>query len=358
MKSFYRHQVAILPLLSLLALSPSVMESKVHKGRSIASVKEEVKGHPKYEALVSKIRPESLMKDSNVTQEKFIEKRNALKAHIQKEREDFKKDLGDEKVVQEQRNKVESLVIDILLVEGSLKELQEKKSIEQTEEEASVKLVSESKDIIESLLSDLESNEILVAKGKEPKKEDKPVVIADNKEEPKKEEPKKEEPKVCVAEEQNKILTTQIEEMMKQNQQIIQAMLGMTQMMVSMHQQQQQMQNPFYQNGPGWNQSPYQYHQPQAAGNWVYYPQGFQPQQQNIFAQPQMPVYQPQVQPQQGGIYPDQMHQQQRPMSQLPQNWSLQPDPRFQVQQFTPGTFGSEPFGFNMGNVVPTITQL
>ena len=168
---------------------------------------------------------------------------------------------------------VEKLVVDVLLVEGSLKDLQEKKGIEQAEEEASQKLITETKDIVEGLLTDLEANEILVAKAsepkqeepkqeepkvaEEPKKEDKPVVA----EEPKKEEEKKEEPKkeevakeedkkeekkeVCEAEEKNKVLSAQIEDLLKQQSQIMQTLVGMAQMMVNMYQQYTCLHAPF-----------------------------------------------------------------------------------------------------------------
>lgn len=367
MKPFKHSHFAIIPLLSILAMSPTMVESKFHSGRSIASIKEEVKGHPRYEAAVSKIKPEEA-KDVEITKEKFQEKLGELKLKLTKEKEDFKKDQSDETIVSEQRKSIESLVAESVLVEGSLKKLEEGKLIEEAEIATSKQVILESKDILEGLLTDLEANEVLVVKAKEPKKEDKPVIAEEpKKEEPKKEveepkkdevkpevakeEPKKEEPKKedhkCEASEQNKVLTKQVEDLMKQNQQILQSMLGMSQMMVSMYQnmQQQNHQNPFYANGPGWNQSPYQYNQPQSAGNWVYYPQGFQPQQPNIFAQPQ-PQY---------GMYPDsfymsQPQQIQQPMQQS--QWMLNADPRYTIQnQFTPGSFGGDnsAFTFNMG---------
>ncbi len=368
MKHFKRQHLAILPLLSILSMSPGVMESKF-ADRHIASVIEEVKGHPKFEALVSKVDPKSILKDESLNIEKFKVKSEELKVKLAKEKAEFKKEQSDKDIVAEQRKKVEALVIDVLLVEGGLKELQDKKVSDATVDEESKKLLLESKDIVEGLLTDLEANEVLVAKAsepkvEEPKKEDKPVVAEEpKKEEPKKEEdkpvvvaeePKKEEPKkeVCEADEKNKVLTTQIEQLLKQQNQIMQTMMGMAQMMVSMHQQQSQQQpNPYYANGPGMNvQNPYQYNQPFTAGNWVYMPNGFQQNQPNIFAQP-MQQQQPQMQ--QYGIFPDQMHQQQSQS-----NWNLQPDPRFQYQPTIPyGNFGNNGLSFNMSNMVPTISQ-
>lgn len=390
----FNHKFAILPLLGILAMSPSVMSSK-YATRGIASVpvqeevkpevKQEVKEeskHPKYDAQVSKVDPQSLMKDADNNFEKFKAKREDLIGKVKKEREEFKKDQSDKEIVKEQRTRVESLVIDMLLTENSLKDLQEKKGIEQADDEASQKLLAEQKDIVESLLVDLDANEVLVAKAsepkqEEPKKEEEVKVAEEKKEEPKKEEEKKEEEvkvteekkeekkddkHLCEAEEQNKVLTKQVEQLIADQKQMMNAFMGMAQMMVSMYQQQQQQApNPYYQNGPGWNASPYQYNAPMSAGNWVYYPQGFQPQQQNIFAQPQMAQ----------GIYPSQFHMQQQPSYGPQQNqgqWGLQPqmnfgmqqqpqgygDPRYQqAPQFTPGSFGNEAFSYNMQPSVP-----
>lgn len=362
MKHFNYHHLALIPLLTILAMSPSVMESTYSEGRTIASIQEEVKGHPKYESVVSKIKPEEV-KDLEITPEKYKEKIGDLKVKLSKEKESFKKEQSEEALVNEQRKNIEKIVVELLLVEKSLKQLEEKSLLEKAEIDAGKQLIVESKDIVESLLTDLEANEVLVAKAKapqdapkieDPKKEDKPLLAEGPvKEEPKKDEaPKKE---ICEAEEKNKVLTAQVEELMKQQNQILQAMIGMTNMMVTMFQQQQNQQpNPYYQNGPGFMTSPYQYQQPQTAGNWVYYPSGFQPSQSNIFAAPQGQQQQMQQPAQQqfGGIYPDQMHQQQS-------NWSLQPDPRFQTQaqpQQSYGTFGADPFSFNM-NPVPTMAQ-
>lgn len=383
MKRSHHHQLAILPLLGILAMSPSVMTTH-YASRGIASVKEEVKKEesktPKYDALVSKVDQASIMKDVDNSIEKFKVKRDELSAKLKKEREDFKKDQSDKVVVEEQQKKVESLVIDVLLVEGSLKDLEAKKGIEQADDEASQKLISEGKDIVESLLNDVDANKVLVAKASEPKveepkkdepKKEEPKVADEKKDEPKKEEPKKEEVKVadekkedkkeekkeqtesekqiCALQDQNKLLSKQVEQLINDQKQIMSTFMGMAQMMVGMYQQQQANQhNPYYQNGPGYNSSPYQYNAPMSAGNWVYYPQGFQPQQQNIFAQPQ----------QMTGIYPDQFYgQQQQPQGQ----WGLQPqmsfqpqqpsynDPRFtQYPQFTAGPFGDSAFSFNM----------
>jgi outer membrane biosynthesis protein TonB len=373
MKHFKQRHFAIIPLLSILAMSPGMVESKYSTGRSVASVKEEVKPeekkeeskHPKYDAAVAKVKPEDV-KDVEIAKDKLESKKMDLFRKL--ERDLFTLE-PTESLVAKQRKYIESAVTDILLLEGAVKKLADKKEL--TEEEAKKELANldSEKERVDERLTLIESYEAEIAKAKaeqpkkedkpvvaeEPKKEDKPVVAEKPKEEPQKEEPKKEEEKKeakCEFEEQNKVLSNQVEELMKQNQQILQSMLGMSNMMVGMYsqmqQQRQQAPNPYYQNGPGYNSSPYQYVQPQTAGNWVYYPQGYQPQQTNIFA-PQYSMPQQQQAPVQGGgFYPDQSH-----MQQQSGGWQLNADPRYTIQnQFTPGTFGDagqSGLTFNMG---------
>jgi hypothetical protein len=356
MKSFNRHHLAMLPLLTILCSSPAVMESKFNN-RSIASLAMIVESYPKLEAFRKNQAPESIQKDQDNSLEKFKLKRDALTEKIKKERESFKKDQSDKVIVGDQKKLIHSLATEVLVVEADLKDLQDRTLIE-SEEEASVKAETESKKVIESLLSDLEANEVLVAKADVPKVEE------PKKEEPKNEEPKKEEPKkeICESDEKNKVLTTQVEELLKQQQQILQTMMGMAQMMVSMFQQQQG--NPIA-NSFAYEHSLYRYNQPMTAGNWVYYPNGFQPSQPNIFApQQQQPQQQQQYQPyipQGGGMYPDQVNQAPIPKDNQG-DWSMRPteffpDPRFQTQYMAPGQFGHDPFSFNMGNSFPTVTQ-
>ncbi len=372
MKHFELSYLAVVPLFSLLCMPPTMLEKKIGHARSIASIKEEIRGRPRYEKLVEKIRPEDTI--AELSSEEHMDKLGGLKLRLLQEREQFSKNISAQALVTEQRNSLEALVAETVLIEGSLKSLQEKKEIQDQDANTRTEVLSASKDIIESLLIDLEANEVLVAKEQEAKIEERPViaeqpvvVIEKPNEDSKKEEPKKDD-KLCESDEKNKILTKQVEELMKQQNQILQAMVSMTQMMVSMHQQQQQ--NPFYQNGPGWNQSPYQYHQPVTAGNWVYYPSGSQPQQVNIFQQPSINQFQ---MPQISGIFPDQIYGQQQPPQQqpLPQyqqpvntpfpqqsHWAIQPDPRFNVQMYPmpPGNFGQplNGLGFNMGQIPVT----
>jgi hypothetical protein len=374
MKHFNRYHLGILPLLSILAMSPSVMLQSQPVTRQIASL-EAVKAQTKYETLVSKINKEILSPSDDLTPKSLILKRTDLRNQLNAEKEKFQKDQSDKDVVKAQRKSVEDLVISIAIMEVELKVLQNKSALDKTEEILTKKMIKESKATLEELLTDLENNESLVAKASEEVKEEevKEEVAEEIKEEATEEAPKvadseeskeeaKEEviaestpskPEVCEAEAQNKILTAQVEDLMKQQNQILQALIGMTQMMLSMHQQQQQQQhapNPFYANGPGFNGPyPYEYHKPQTAGNWVYYPNGFQPSQPNIFSPAQQPAPQ---------------FQQAQQTPQAGQGWELRPthyfaDPQYMPQPIIPGNFGgSSPLTFNMQNGVPTVSQL
>lgn len=128
---------------------------------------------------------------------------------------------------------------------------------------------------------------------------------------------------------------------MSQQSQITQQLMSMTQMMMM-----QSMQNMYRTPDTfNYNQA-YQYHQPQVAGNWVYYPNGMQPiqpgqtvpgqqSQANIFG-----LNQPQQQPQMPSPYMMPFPQPQM-MNQGGQ-WGLAPQ-----TSFTPGNFGMDAFSFN-----------
>lgn len=281
---------------------------------------EDVKvGYPRYEKLVSKVNKKQITKDIEVSLKQFIAKRDELKAELAK----LKEDKSNKK-----NEKIEALVADLLIVEASLKDLKEKKAIDSKEDEATEKLITDAKETVDALLGESEK-----------------VAEAAKEEVSKKEE--KEEVKTAKSEEKCdekvSVLSKQVEQLMADNNKIMQSMLSMTQMMMmNMLQQQQQRQQMPYQFP---NQFAYQYQQPQTAGSWVYQPQGFNPYQQNIFAQPQYTQYQ-----QGSGYYPDQMSQQ--------SSWNLQPSMSFNTSTMvTPGTFGGGGLSYNMSNSVPTISQ-
>ena len=367
MYHFNRHSLAILPLLSILAMSPSVIESK-YAERHIASVveevkpevvKEEVKEFKKFDEISAKVAPESIIRNENLSLEDLKKQDSDLKEKLTKIQIDSKKEDLKKETVDQDRKDREALVVDLLFIEDGLLGLEERKVLEAADKEVIEKSILAHKGQIEELLLDLEKSEEILAQAdapqdeelkkdeaevkpvlaEEPKKEE-PVVVAEDK----KEEVKKEEKVVCEAEEKNALLTKQVEQLMNDQKQIMQTMMGMAQMMVSMYQNQNQNQqpNPYYANSMHAN--PYQYNQPFSSGNWVYYPSGFQPQQPNIFA-PQ--------QPQQGGYFPDQAHMPQSSWNLAPQ-YNFQADPRYTVQPIMPGSFGSEAFSYNLSNPGPT----
>lgn len=356
MKCFNRHHLAIIPLLTILSASPEIIDSKINF-RSIASYSVTEESYPKLEVFRKAQKPEDIKKDQHISLSDFKAKKDALSEKLKKEREGFKKEQSDKVIVEEQKKSVNSLAIEALILEADLKDLQERKILGE-EEEGLVKADKEAKSIVESLLGDLEANQALVAKADAPKveepKKDEPKKEEAKKEEAKKEETKTEEPKkeVCESEEKNKVLTAQVEELLKQQQQIMQTMMGMAQMMVTMFQNQQ---SNSIANSFAYEHSLYRYNQPVTAGNWVYYPNGFQPSQPNIFS-PQQPYI-----PQGSGFYPDQVYQTPVPRDNRG-DWSMRPseyfqDPRFQTQYMAPGQFGNEPFAFNMSEPFPTLTQ-
>lgn len=303
MKRFNYRSLAILPLLSILAMSPSDIQLKSNY-RSIASA-------------IPEVQKETPKPEDKVLTEVF---------QVEDKKEDIKKD----EVVKDESKK------------------EEVKKEEVKKEEKKEEVAKEE------------------PKKEEPNKEEKKEEVAkeESKKEDKKEDKKSDQEKlICDLEEKNKALTKQMEQLMADQKQIMQTMLGMNQMMVSMFQQQQQ-QNPWqpYMNSLGM-QSVYQYAPQMTAGNWVYYPQGFQPSQQNIFAQPQMPMQmqqqqqQPQMPALQGGMYPDQMHMQQS------DNWGLRPQMNFDSASFmmqpqpVAGNFGGDAMGFNFGpQAAPTLS--
>jgi hypothetical protein len=150
--------------------------------------------------------------------------------------------------------------------------------------------------------------------------------------------PKKDD-RECADESRTRVLPTDVQSLVQQQNLVMQQMMTMSQLMVSMMQQMQiyQMQQQMGQLQNPVNQSAYQY-TTQQAGNWVYHPQGFRP-----------------------GMFPDQFGQMPQQQQQQPQQgyngWGLNPqqtfqyDPRMTPMQPQPGQFGPSPagLGFNMG---------
>lgn len=295
--------------------------------------------HPRFDKLAEKVLEKKTNEDLELSVKKFKEKSLKLQEDVAKLKEEKSDKKGD---------KIEDLAIGLLLIEGSLKDLKEKKVLSEKEQKAAALLIYDAKNDLELLLMAQEKPE----KASEEK-------VAKKEVSEKVEEVKKEKSEVtCEANDKTSLLTKQVQDLVDNQNKIMQSMLSMTQMMMMnmMMQQQKQQQQPVPYQYP--NQYAYQYQQPQTAGNWVYYPQGFQPSQSNIFSSsPQLTQYQ-------GSFYPDQAHQQ--------SNWSMQPSMNFNNQSMqapqapmgfntssmvTPGTFGGSGVSFNLSNTVPTVSQ-
>jgi hypothetical protein len=407
MSRFHKKSLAILPLLSILSISPAELEIKNHvRGPASAVVedigkmnpalemraappevvedegkmnpalemraappevvedkKEEKKiEFPKYEALVSKVDKDSLLKDEKLDKEKFLVKEEKLKEKIAEAKRNSPQD----------QESIEKLVIELLIVEADLKSLKEKELIKLEEEEkASLLALADHKKVIEEILVNLEKSDIQIAEDKEVKDEE--VIVAEEKKEDKKEDKKEEAPVVtedktdkpekpvvvkseetCEADEKYDVLSKQMEKLIADQSQIMMAMVNMTQTMMQMMQQQMQQMQSFQMPNMA---SIYQYQPQTTAGNWVYHPSGFQPGQTNIFA-PQPAQQQPQ------GYFPEQSHMaQQQPQQQMgPQsNWNIAPqmsfqnNPAYAPMQVNPGNFGGLSFNLEQPTEAPQL---
>ncbi|WP_408097198.1 hypothetical protein ACJVC5_19365 [Peredibacter sp. HCB2-198] len=374
MKHFIRYSMAVLPLLTLLAMSPSDIQVKTQSNyRSIASALPETKSLEKELPKLSegkflpkgnfpmpkhKLDGQPLIADAakpTLAEKKDDKKTEEVKPEDKKEEkpvvaEEKKDDKKSEEVKPEDKKEERPVVADC--EEKKPEDKQEDKPLEHPLIKQALE-AGEKPVVADCKIKDEKKPE---EKKEETKKEEQIVVKDDKKPEDKKEEDKKEKAEVCEQDEKVQTLTKQVEQLLADQKQIMQTMMSMTQAMMTMISQQQN-QNPWapYMNSMGM-QSPYQYQQPMTAGNWVYYPQGFQPNQINIFAQPQMQGQQPMQQL--GGIYPDQMHTQQS------SSWGLQPQYNFgqampMQMQPSAGTFGTDGIGFNMSPITsPSVSMM
>lgn len=363
MKHLHFKKLALIPVLAVLVSAPNFTEvNSIH--RTIASIEGAETSLPKLEAFRNKLEAGTIKKENELDLDKFLIKRDDLKTRLESERSSFNKDEKDKKVVEQQRKSVETLALEVLTAEASLKDLIDKDIICSPDKEESLKIENESKLIIEGLLTDLEANEKLVVESniEIPKTEVEEVSkeLVQINEESTKDEVTVKDPD-CELEEKNMVLTAQIEALLKAQEQLIEAMIGMSKAMLALNQQNMKSNDQL--NTFGYNSSPYQYIQPQVAGNWVYYPSGFNPYQPNIFAQPQH-----------HGLYPNQMHEiaptpanqvqpqnmVQNPSNNSSMNWNLKSlnnlnQPQVQEMQIptqivNAGTFGNNVMGFNFNN--------
>lgn len=300
MKRYKAHFITVLGILSFLSV-PTTPVAGIN--RHIASVMEENATFPRYEAFALKIKPESIQEEKDLTEEQFQLKISELKEVLEKSRKEFKQNESDEKIVKAHRQELETLVARIFILEAYEKELQIKESN-----------LLPHKEVMESLLKDLDASEARLARKDEPKAQ-----VASSQQNEEIIEEIKEEPKIeiCKAEEKQRTLTLQVEELMKQQLEIVKIMSMMSQSLINLQQQQML----FFSQGPAWKTNPYQYQEPVTAGNWVYYPRGFRPEQNNIFSPPNTLQGSNPLQ----SFYPDQIHQQPLPQPQDfgPNSWML-----------------------------------
>lgn len=346
MSSTNHHFLAILPLFAILSISPMQLDSKT-QSRSIAS--EVVEGQPKYEARAAKIDRSKIVIDKDLDLNCYNDRESALRKRILEVRDEYKVTETDKEAVSHQKLKVDSLISSLVDLEEDMKVLKEKKAFPKDDTKADV-AVKDFKVLIEGLLEDEKKNDEVVAKA-EPAKEEaaKPAAETAAKPEPSKEEPKK-DALLCELEEKNKVLTKQVEELLEQQKQIMQTMLGLNTMMVQMSQQQQQQQQP--QMLPWWMTSGSMMPQAQvyptmpglSQGQWIYYPNNMMPMvmgQQQTY-EPNVMTQQPQQQAPQLGNYSYQQAAQSPGMSFLPQAQPYMAP----AMSYMPGNFGSAPQNF------------
>lgn len=346
-----RHYLALIPLLSLMAISPTQFKSST-VFRSPANLIEELNDspYPKYQSRAKKVDLSTLAADKNIALDKYFEKSKVNSERVVKEKKQFKHDIKIKAVLEVQQKMLNEIVMDLVIQDVQLKELIGKKSFEQElSQQLAENSLKENKILLESMLIDVMDNEILVLKEEtleleEKQKEKLKKEVAKDevgKDEVGKDKEKKEVAKVdedkyaaydkrmCAMEDQNKALMEQITKLSTDQSKIIDIMLSM---------QQQMLQRPAF--------TPY-----------YAYPQVQQPiyqyQQQSPMGQYSLAPQQVQVQSQPLDIWGQQQNQQlsyQPIMGVNPQSYS-QFDTRYSTQaNLLTGQFGGTgQMGFNFG---------
>ncbi len=395
--SLKKHQFwVMMPVLGLLLMSPKDIQTKY--GRHIASEPEPLKPEqqqvaqvssqtPKLDQLLTAVEIPVKPNPLNLNSDMLKENISTLLSRVSKA-EEFDKNTVEKPALDKLREEIKASAIELRQVENSIKDLMN------PEDKSDLpSRISEAKIRLEASLKDLEATEVLVAARAvveikpatevattipvakpeiKPAPEVKPdrapsVVDAETKPETKKEDKKEEkDPILCALEDQNKLLQQQLQGFVQQQSLIMQQLMSLSQMV---------MMQSMYRTPDTFNyQQAYQYHQPQVAGNWVYYPQGLQPiqpgqtvpgqqDQANIFGLNQAPqtMQMPQM-PMMGGYGGGMggmgmgmgMPYMQQPgmMNQAPGQWGLAPQTGI---THTPGNFSMENQGFNLGS--PTVSM-
>lgn len=279
-------------------LSPAQMQAK-YQDRHIASMEEVSEKHPRLEKEIDKIDLENLSKDSEISPGMYRAQKHNLQLDVEKLQRTFVKDSSDKKVVEEQRKQIDESVKQLVLLREYHTDLIVKDEIDETEQSE----VPGARDILESLLADLEKNEASLPK--EEKKEEVVVAKIEEKKEEKVEATPPKEDTVC-SENHESVLSKQLLDLMSQQNLIMQSMMEMSKAMIQLLSHQ-----PIY-----GQVSPYGYN--------------------SYFAQQQMP------QGQLPGLYPDALHDQssswnmQRPEAQQQQGFLPIQGPQFLMAPTTP----------------------
>jgi hypothetical protein len=357
MSQFNRKSWAILPLLSLLAISPAQMETKQIK-RQIASIIDQEQ-YPRLAALTSKVDKPSEPREVDV--DRFLKQEAQLKDKFAQLREGFIKDID----IAKKRDEIEKLVSELVIYKEELKIVQNM--------DLGTREIPNMLEVAESLLEDLENSEqvhstanamanrvkavtrdlaveksteqtsllagekatevaaqalaMAKAKSKEDavvqakEKANQVVAVATKTIE-------EEEKAVCTKNKDNEVLTNQVNQLALDQSLIMQQLMSMNQMMMTMMLQNQiyQMQQQFKNQGPV-NQQVYQYAD-QNGGAWAFKPFGTPPIGSPLQQWPQFQDY---------------------------NGWGIRPqsyfemDPRMTPMPLNPGQFGGGPaLGFNM----------
>ncbi len=275
------HYLALVPLLSLLAMSPAKFETKTIS-RSLASVseKEAEKPFPKYEEVAGKIDRSSIEASSQISRMDFDKKVISLKEKLKEEKKLLESEVKDPQVLEKHKASMEKIVAGVIQLE------EDAKAIKDLDIDPSFPAP-----MLEGRILDLKATveDVLVASEKkleEPKKEEVAVTDVKKDEAPAKEEPKKEEiakdekkeevkpsenPEICELQEQNKLLSKQVEELLADQKKISESLVNITSTLAQLVQRQM---NPWanYTSGPmqALSMTP-QYPVPQnMGGQWIY----------------------------------------------------------------------------------------
>lgn len=353
-----RHYLALIPLLTLMAISPAqLIKTSIYRSPAQEAI-EEVKVEPtRYEVRAKKVDLTQLAVNKDITLPALEEKASKIRKRIEKEMLTFKKDIKDRAELEAQDKMLNEIIMDTVVYEAELKQkiLEDKFEKYQKEEMSEILLIS--KENLELLLSDASRNtvqvetlealkkmqegkkeEVVTAK-EEPKREE----VATAKEEPKKEEAKKEvakeddskktdyEKRLCEIEDKNKALVEQVNKMVTDQTKIIDIMLSMQHQML-----QRPAFTPYYAY-PQVQQPVYQYLQQPQMGQYSLLPQ----QHQQVAAQ-SLDIWGNQQAPQALDYQPI--------MGVNPQAYT-QYDPRYSTQaNLLTGQFGGTgQMGFNFG---------